>query len=124
MRLQDLTAATLSKAATYRWDRIIEKHEGPEDWEYLLRDNIVEFIRIDGFDVLLPVDKENHVSITIERCIVSSDRETLTVFLNDSTCDSGMFGGYMAICEKVPNQDWYIAIVYHECWINRLETTG
>jgi hypothetical protein len=74
---------------------------------------------------LLPVDRENHGHIHVDRCIVSTDGKTLTVFLQDTTYGTDVFdAGYVAVCEKVPEQDRYIAIVYHECWISRLETIG
>nr|WP_255412191.1 hypothetical protein [Cyanothece sp. BG0011] len=37
MKLTQLSETTLSNIKTVRWDRIIEKHEGPEDWEWTLR---------------------------------------------------------------------------------------
>lgn len=116
MRLQDISPELRSRVSKFRWDRIIEKHEGPWDWKYDLKDDYVEFMRIGGFDVLLPVDKENHKNITIDRCIESRDGKTLTIFLHDRTYDPGMdmLTGYLAVCEKVPEQHWFIAIVYHE----------
>jgi hypothetical protein len=122
MRLQSIPPDVRSRVAKFRWDRIIEKHEGPQDWGYLLKDDYVDFLRVDGFDVLLPVDKEKHANITIDRCIVSNDGKTLTIFLEDTTYETAMFAGYLAVCEKVPEHDWFIAIVYHECWVSRLET--
>lgn len=124
MKLIDVSSEVLSTAANYRWDRIIKKHEGPEDWQYRLKEGWVEFLKIDGFDVLLPVDKENHPNLTIDRCIVSADGKTLTIFLHDRTYnndpDWDMFSGRLAVCEKVPEQEWFIAIVYHECWVAKL----
>lgn len=57
MRLQDISSELRSRVAKFRWDRIIEKHEGPEDWEYLIEDDYVDFLHVDEFNVLLPVDK-------------------------------------------------------------------
>jgi hypothetical protein len=37
MKLENLSTETLDKIKSVRWDRIIEKHEGPEDWESVLR---------------------------------------------------------------------------------------
>lgn len=69
MRLQNISSELRLRVATFRWDRIIEKHEGPEDWSYLLEDDYVDFLHVDGFDVLLPVDKEKHSNINVERCV-------------------------------------------------------
>jgi hypothetical protein len=123
MKLRDLSPELRSHLAKLRWDRFIEKHEGPEDWRYRLNEEWVEFLTIGGFDVLLPIDKEHHKNVSIARCIESKDGKTFTIFLHDRTYDSGMdmFAGRLAICEQVPEQDWFIAIVYHECWINRLK---
>jgi hypothetical protein len=128
MRLADIPQQLQSRVARFRWDRIIEKHEGPEDWTYDFKDDYVDFLTIGGFDVLLPIDKENHANVTVERCIESKDGKTLTIFLHDRTYDSDsemdMFAGRLAVCEKVPEQNWFIAIVYHECWVDRLEAHG
>jgi hypothetical protein len=66
MKLADLTSETLAKIKTVRWDRIIEKHEGPENWESVLRYRNPEFIMVEGRAVLLPVDKSQHSNIHIE----------------------------------------------------------
>jgi hypothetical protein len=120
MRLEDIAPEELKRVAKFRWDRIVEKHEGPWEWEYLLEAYLVEFLNVNGFEVLLPVEKEHHPQITISRCIVSADQQTLTIFLRDTTYDTGIFAGYLAVCEKVPDQAWYIAILYHECWVHQL----
>ena len=121
MKLSDLTAETRQKLSACRWDRIIEKHEGPWAWRYRLEHESVEFLRIAGFDVLLPIEKENHPHLTITRCIPSADGMTLTIFLQDTTYDEGFLAGYLAVCERFPGEAWYVAILYHECWVERLE---
>lgn len=122
MKIADLSSETKERIKTYRWDRIIEKHEGPEDWADVLKYHEPEFITVDGRDVLLPVDKEHHAHITILRCIPSQDGQTLTIFLKDTTYvenpESEMFqAGYVAICEKVKGEEFFIATVYHEWFI-------
>ena len=37
MSIDDLSPETLARLNVSRWDRIIEKHEGPEMWERGLR---------------------------------------------------------------------------------------
>ena len=76
MRLEEVAPEDIKRVAKYRWDRIVEKHEGPWEWDYLLDANLVEFINVNGFEVLLPVDKEHHPNITIIRCVVSADEPT------------------------------------------------
>ena len=83
--------------------------------------DLVEILQVGGFDFLLPVEKDHHSNITFTRCIVSANAQTLTIFLQDTTYDTGLFAVYMTVCEKVPGQEWYIAILYHECWVDNLQ---
>ncbi len=119
MNLTDLSPSAMEKLKSWRWDRIIEKHEGPERWEDTLRYNEPEFLLIDGYDVLLPVDRGQHPNITILRCIPSTDGSVLTLFLKDTTYvpnpqDEYFAAGYMAVCERLPGETFYAATVYHE----------
>lgn len=84
MKLSNLSPETLEKIKLVRWDRIIEKHEGPEDWESVLKYEEPEFMEIDGYSVLLPVDKSHHPNISIIRAIWSEGRKSLTLFLADT----------------------------------------
>ena len=120
MKLADVSPEYIARVATYCWHRIIEKHEGPWEWHFLFNAALVEILHLEGFDVLLPVEKDHHSNITFTRCIVSADAQTLTIFLQDTTYDTGLVAGYMAVCEKVPCQEWYITIRYHECWVDNL----
>jgi hypothetical protein len=102
MKLSDLSPEVLEKVKSVRWDRIIEKHEGPEDWEALLRYYEPEFLEIEGRWVLLPVDRSHHPSITILRTIWSADGNSLTVFLKDTTYDDdSFFSSFMAVCDRL-----------------------
>lgn len=119
MYLSKLSPSALEKLKSWRWDRIIEKHEGPERWEDTLRYLDPEFLEIDGADVLLPVAKEQHRNITIRRCIPSADGLVLTVFLKDRTYvpkpeDEYFAAGYLAVCERIPGEAFYAAVLYHE----------
>lgn len=117
MKLADLSEETRRRIARIRFDRIVEKHEGPFDWEYWIERAGVEFLTIDGYDVLLPIAKEQHPNISVVRCIAAQDRETLTIFLMDTTYFTGMYAGFLAICEKMPGESWYLALVYHEWFV-------
>ena len=85
MKLADLSKATIERIKSVRYDRILEKHEEPWDWESVLRWYEPEFLTIEGHFVLLPLDQEQHPNITILRTIVSQDGNTLTIFLKDTT---------------------------------------
>ena len=108
-KLDELAPETLEKIRTYQWDRMIEKHEGPETWDDLLDAKSVEFLQVDGYAVLLPIDKEHHPNVSILRCIVSEDHQSLTIFLQDTTYYTDIFAGFLAICDKVPGEDWFIS---------------
>ena len=122
MKLADLNDSTLAQLRELLWDRIIEKHEGPWHWQTDLKGDFADFLSVQGYEVLLPVDQQYHGNITIDRCIVSEDRNSLTIFLQDVTYEQGIFAGYLAVCERFPGEDWYVAIVYHECWVSELTT--
>lgn len=122
MKVSNLPPQTIEKIKSYRWDRIIEKHEGPEDWKSVLKYYDPEFMVINGYHVLLPVPQEQHPNITILRCIVGDNGKTLTLFLKDTTYvdnpdDEMFFAGFVAVCGKVPGEEFFIAIVYHEWFI-------
>jgi hypothetical protein len=117
-----LSAEAVAKIRGYRWDRIIEKHEGPENWASVLDIYDPEFILIAGLPVLLPIEKKRHPNITVLRSIVSRDGGNLTVFLKDTTHypdpeDELFCTGRMAVCDRVPGEDFFIAIVFHEWFV-------
>lgn len=118
MKLADLSTKTLEKIKSVQWDRIIEKHEGPEDWESVLRYYEPEFIEIEGRWVLLPVEASHHANITILRSIWSDNGHSLTLFLKDTTYDDDpFFSGFMAVCDQVKDEDFFLAILYHEWFV-------
>jgi hypothetical protein len=118
MKVADLSNETLAKIKTVRWDRIIEKHEGPETWESELRYGEPEFIEIEGRWVLLPVEASRHQNITILRTTWSADGNSLTLFLKDTTFDDDMFvSGYMAVCDRPKGEEFFLAVLYHEWFI-------
>ena len=124
MRLAGLSKTTIERIKSVRWDRILEKHEGPWDWESVLRWHEPEFLSIEGHFVLLPLDQEHHSNITVLRTIVSQDGNSLTIFLKDTTHygDDPFSAGFLAICEKVTDEDFFLTTVYHEWFI--IERSG
>lgn len=118
MNIVNLAASTIEKIKTYRFDCIIEKHEGPESWESCLKSNDLEFLQVDGHNVLLPVDREHHSNITFLRWIESADGQSLTLFLKDTTYgDDPFMAGFLAVCDRLPEENFFLAIVYHEWFI-------
>ncbi|SRR5258708_1745916 len=122
MKLAEVPPQILERLKTLCYDRIIEKHEGPFGWSWVLEDYETEFISIDGRDVLLPIESEQLPNIEILRCVVSNDEKTLTIFLMDRTFVSDpkyekFDAGRLAICQKVAGMEFYIAVVYHEWFV-------
>lgn len=118
MNLANLSAETIEKIKTYRFDCIVEKHEGPETWKSFLQYYDLEFLQFNEHDVLLPVDREHHPNITLLRCIESADGQSLTLFLKDTTYEDDPFcAGFLAVCDRVPDEDFFLAVVYHEWFI-------
>ncbi|VXD16752.1 hypothetical protein [Planktothrix paucivesiculata] len=117
MKFSDLSQQTLEKINTLRWDRIIEKHEGPESWESVLRWQTVEILEIEGRSVLLPIDQSQHYNLTILRTIWSANGNSVTLFLKDTTYYDDFMSGYLAICDQLKEDNLFVAIVYHEWFI-------
>ena len=137
--LWDLPPELIEKLKTYRYDQILEKHEGPETWEWDLKrpswapapvpgqkddyqPDPAEFLRIADRDVLLPVGRSHHPNITILRTIVGDGGKSLTLFLKDTTYskspkDEFLSAGFLAVCDRVPGERFYIAHVFHEWFI-------
>lgn len=113
-RIEELSPEALEKISRYRYDILVEKQE-LWSWKYSLDPVYVDFVNLEGFNVLLPVEKENHPNISVLRLIVSDDKESLTIFLTDTTYYKGSDAGVVAVCDKFPGEDWYIAVVYHAC---------
>jgi hypothetical protein len=118
MRLTELAQEALDRIKSVRWDRIIEKHEGPEDWESVLEYSQPEFILVDDRPVLLPIDRSHHANITVLRTIWSKDGNSVTLFLKDTTYDDHWSAaGFMAVCDRVADDGFFLAVLYHEWFI-------
>jgi hypothetical protein len=118
MKFANLKSETIAKLKTRHYDRIVEKHEGPWDWEWLIEHGECEFIQASEHFVLLPVYLEQHPNIRVLRVVESKDDKTLTVFLKDTTYDDDdFFSGFVAVCERFTNEEFFTATVYHEWFI-------
>ena len=126
IKFENLIISSINKIKTYRYDSFIEKHEGPFAWkaeieEYGLKP---DFLEITGKAVLLPIDKKNLKNITILRTILSKDDKAITIFLKDTTYANNKkeeyyFAGFVAICEKIPDENFYITIFYHNWFMQK-----
>ncbi len=141
MSIKDLSPAIVAALKAKRYDRIVEKHEGPASWDWQLPDDeepievmknslqhlpgfddsethYAEFMPIGGVDVLLPVGSNHHQNMTILHYFFSENRQKIVLYIKDTTYDDGIFGaGFVAICDKYLNESFYIATFYHEWFI-------
>ena len=122
MRISELPPEVIAEIRLWRYDRILEKHEGPFDWGAVLDYYDPEFLDIGGRPVLLPIGKDQHPAISILRLVPSEDGRMLTIFLKDRThlhdpADEMFCAGFLAVCEKFPGQEFFLATVYHEWFI-------
>jgi hypothetical protein len=140
MKIKELSPTILAELKDKRYDRIVEKHEGPAKWDWQLppseeriqelkkryqeigydfsEDVHAEFMQIAGVEVLLPIGADHHENVTILHHFFSEDRQKIVLYIKDTTHDEGMFGaGFVAICDKYPTESFYIATMYHEWFI-------
>jgi hypothetical protein len=140
MRLANLSTATIATIKEMRYDCIVEKHEGPETWKWHLNSqdpemiaqreqyksvgvewepaSDAEFMEINGHAVLLPVSADHHPNITILHHFLSQDETQMVVYLKDTTYgDSAFEAGFVAICNRFSNENFYVARFYHEWFI-------
>ncbi|MBY0526423.1 MAG: hypothetical protein K2R98_23720 [Gemmataceae bacterium] len=123
MKLAELQPATIERIKKLLYDRIIEKHEGPERWTWLLFHDGADFLFIDGKYVLLPVPKDHHKNITVLRSFTGASGDSLVLFLKDTAFvreprNEDSMAGFIAICDRLPGEDFFVAIVYHEWFIS------
>lgn len=125
MTFDELPEETKQAIRSWRFDRIIEKHEGPERWDSFLTWVGHDLIEAEGKYLLLPVEAKNHANITILRSYASPEGDSMTVFLKDTTLaeyygpgNEMFWAGFLAICERPPGvEDVFVARVYHEWFI-------
>jgi hypothetical protein len=120
MKLRQVEPEVVAQIRELRYDRIIEKHEGPEHWDSQFVYGNPELICFDGkHHILLPVDQASHEHISLIKQVISDDEKTLVLFLKDTTHsrnaeDHWFEAGRVAVCNQIEPQPIYVAIVYHE----------
>ena len=105
MKVADLSPERRAWLLRARWDRIIEKHEGPEGWRWQLTydgpaEERPEFLTLDGYEVLLPVAVAEHPKISVLWILPSEEGRILTIYL-----------------KNMQWAEWYVAILYHEIFL-------
>ncbi len=132
MRLADLSPERRAWLARARWDRIIEKHEGPWDWRWDVEhddppEERADFLTLGGYEVLLPVASAEHPKINALWILPSKDGRILTIYLKNMQWAEWYPPrpgktpwaevGFLAVCERAPGANWYVAILYHEIFL-------
>ncbi len=84
-----------------------------------------DFLRIAGYDVLLPVEARRHPYIRAVRAMSTSEKDVLVLFLKDTSFagDMGLdstdvWVAYLALCTRVPGDDAYVATIFHETLVD------
>jgi hypothetical protein len=123
MQFVDLDPATLDIIKSWRFDRIIEKHEGPQSWESFLSWLNPELLAVGDAFVLLPIERDQNPNITVLRSYASTDGESITLFLRDTSLaeyyeetPEMFWAGFLAVCDRVRDK-LYAAVVFHEWFI-------
>jgi hypothetical protein len=122
MREMDLSPEAIERIKLLRYDCIVEKHEGPEKWSWVLEE-APEFFEVEGRSVLLPLPGKNLHNVSVMRCIVGDGGNSLTLFLKDTTYvpdpkQEAFFAGFVAVCDRLPGEEFFVAIVYHEWFMS------
>lgn len=138
MLIADLSPKTIARIRKLRYDRIVEKHEGPEQWdtefkyldpgyiadlkqrypEYDPEAERPEFLNVDGHWVLLPIGNAHHSNLSILHYFLSAEGHKLVLYLKDTTYDDSIWGaGFVAICDLWLPEEFYLASFYHEWFI-------
>jgi hypothetical protein len=131
MHVAELPPAQHGWLLEQRYDRFVEKHEGPFGWGDLVdpkpyerpdgkggreavQPEAADFVRFDDYEVLLPVGRDHHAKLRRLRAVVGDDGRCLTLFLTDATSDPDPGAGRFAFCEKAPAGEWFVCTAWHE----------
>jgi hypothetical protein len=146
MKLADLPHDVLEDLCDDRWRLDITptfeaKHEFWMQWSHFLRlrepypgerdedrpseAHLAEFMTLEGYDVLLPVERQQHPHINLIRLMPSVDGQTLTIFLHNAFHRKYMGEkwvpryGFLAVADRYRRFrcDFYLASYYHFCYL-------
>src|SRR3712207_5577994 len=114
MKLAELSEELMARISSYRYDSIVDKHEGPWSWASMLEHYDPEILDINGYAVLLPCSRDLHPNITILRTDLAANAQSLTVFLKDTSSVSDptserFAAGRLVFCDRVPGSELYLA---------------
>src|SRR5262245_44450554 len=118
MQVADLSQEVREQIARYHLDLFLEKHEG-YGWRTLI--NHARFIEVGSLHILLPF-KDDDEQVSVLRRLGDERGDLLMLFLRfeptesiaPAAIDPFENGDVLAVCVRVPEQDFFITIVYHE----------
>lgn len=134
MQVADLSPEQRQQLAAYALDTLREKHEG---WSWDIPLNYSAFFTFDGYEVLLPIAEEDRANVSLIWLAVGADGNVLTLYIEDTTTWNEIqtnpayqdyrepawmkprYTDFIAICEKVPGQPYYITTLYHQGSVSR-----
>jgi len=80
-----------------------------------------DFLSLNGYDILLPIEARHHPYIHVVQSMMSADQDVLVLFVKDTTfaAESGLdptdvWVAYFALCIRAPSSNWYVAVAFHE----------
>ncbi len=115
MTLSELSEEAREKIKSHScWDRIVGTPEGSYAWEFVLDFENPELMEIEGYHVLLPMQKERLSRQTIRRCIPSVDGNTLVLSFQDLSYGDDAEPLFLAICDKLPGEDFFLTTTLYE----------
>jgi len=113
-----------------------ENHENHEDHEnHENHEDHAEFLVLDGHEVLLPVPADHNPYISVLHGAVSADGQFVTLWLKDmylsslypeydyTEKDAWFWAGHLAVCQRAPDADWYVAVFYHEMYLQSSDSS-
>jgi len=113
LSIKDLTKKQLIKLKSYSLDNLEENRH--EYFNSFITGS--DFLLIKNRPVLLPVPKKNHLNIKTIKIIISDNDHNAIIYLSDKTyypqAARKMDTGYLAICERVTDEAYYITTFYH-----------
>jgi len=74
--------------------------------------------------VLLPIPAAQHAKVSLLWLIPSADQQILTLYLKNMHwadwspgSDAWTNVGFVAVCERAPEAEWFVAILYHDVFL-------
>jgi len=114
MKLSELSEEVREKIKSHSWEKIVGTPESSNPWGFVLDFENPEILDIEGYHVLLPMQKERFSTQTIRRCIPSADGNTLILSFQDLSYGDNSEPLFLAICDKLPGEELFLTTTLYE----------